>query len=274
MKKQLILLLPLSLVFVASCSGSPIYVPPVDDSDTINFSSSEEAVKPVLSLLKEDEYKSFYTYYYERINELTSFKSVTVGKTESTANQSIDATFIKGDYSYLINKSSGMVNTSHEAYYHNDKTVFKDNGKGDFAPLSKTDYLTKYGTCPLDNYIEGYIVNEDTIKEISLVKQNNGLFLVTLSLDKDSATSKVKTQMKEFGGLLEEPVFTSDITLKLTLKDDCTPVSIDLESRYNAKKRVVIVVDASCHQTYTVTFSNINEQIEIPKLDSVKSLLD
>ena len=77
--------------------------------------------------------------------------------------------------------------------------------------------------------------------------------------------------MKEFGGLREQPTF-SNIELTITVKEDFTPVTIELASSYKATLKSGL--GSTCNQNYTVTFSNYDEEIEIPGLDSVKSLLD
>ena len=127
------------------------------------------------------------------------------------------------------------------------------------------DYLDKYGTYPFGNAIEGYKVTGDAIKSITKMAMAGENYRFKLIFDAEKATNNVKIQMKEFGSLDELPTFT-DITIIMTLQNDYTPVKLDLESHYKAKQGVT----TSCTQKYTVTFSNFNENIEVPNLDAVK----
>lgn len=58
--------------------------------------------------------------------------------------------------------------------------------------------------------------------------------------------------------------------MTLTVQNNYTPVKIELDSKYKAKK----FLETDCHQTYTVTFSNYNENIEVPDVESVKGLFN
>lgn len=267
MKKLVLLSLPL-LLLVTACNQSHI-----DRQDTEPVTPAETEKK--VSDLKEEEYKTFYKYYYEKLNTFKTLKLVTKGETVSTVlfveiHQSIDVTVLKDDYSYMKNEShSDMVNTSHEVYYHEDKALYRDNEETDYHLIDmKPDYLNKYGTYPFDNAIEGYIVNEETITSISLNKDTEN-YTFKFTLDVSKAAENVKIQMKQFGGLDDYPVF-SDIKLAVTVKNDFTPVSIDVDTNYNAKK----FLETPCHQTYNVTYSNLNEAVEIPNLNEITPLFN
>ena len=71
--------------------------------------------------------------------------------------------------------------------------------------------------------------------------------------------------MKVSGGLDDYPSF-SGIKMTITVKEDFTPVTLYLEAAYTAKK----IVESSCNQYYTVTYSNYNEDIEIENLEEAK----
>ena len=260
----------------------PEEVEPINDNTSSNGESSEEESNVnLVSKLKKENYNLFPTYYLEKLSSYNSFKTVTSGTTESsvlfvTVNQAINVTAIKnGEYSYQYNKSeSNMFSSEHTAYYHNDKAAYKEkNSKGkndaDYIVTSLDAYLTKFGIYPFANAIEGYITMGEALTNVARKKSSDENFVFKLTLDKEKATKNVKVQMKEFGALDKEPEF-SKIELTLTVKDDYTPVKIDLESKYTAKQGA----SASCTQKYTVTFSNFNEDIEIPGLDNIKGLLD
>ena len=58
--------------------------------------------------------------------------------------------------------------------------------------------------------------------------------------------------------------------MSLVISNDFTLSNIYLHSKYEAKK----VLKTNCEQSYGVTFSNYNEAIEVPNLESVKGLFN
>ncbi len=58
--------------------------------------------------------------------------------------------------------------------------------------------------------------------------------------------------------------------MTLTFGEDFTLSTIALHSKYKAKK----FLTTDCEQNYLVTYSNYNENIEVPNLDSVKNLFN
>lgn len=276
------LLLAMATLFTSGCACS-------NQTTSITRETSEESssdisgdtsdtssiIDPKVSDLVEGEYSKFVPNYYNKLAKLKSFKEVTKGQTVSTVLfvevvQSIDVTVIKNnDYTYMTNIShSDMVHTEHLAYYHDSKALYKDNNEENYHLKNLNSYLDKYGTYPLDKAIEGYIVNDTTIKTITKVSEGDE-HTFTLTLDPEKAPNNVKIQMKQFGGLDDYPSF-SEITLAVTLHDDYTPIKVTVDTKYKAKK----VMETDCHQTYEVTFSNIDEEIEIPNLSEVTSLFD
>ena len=267
MKRKALLLGLLALVTLASCGGgSGTSLSRVDIESIIPSTTVKEVL---VSDLKEDEYNKIPDYYFDKLEGYKTYKAITSGSTKSHVaffdiDQSIEVTLIKSDYSYMINEShSSLVNTSHEVYYHDSKALYKDMGDADFSLSSLEDYLGIYGVNPFERAIEGYKIDGSTkIERI----ESNGDYKFKFSFDPESSTNNVRIQMKKFGGLDDYPVF-KDISLVLTIKNDFTPVSIELESHYDAKK----IMGTECHQMYTVTFSNYNENIDIPNLDDIKN---
>ena len=233
-----------------------------DDADNPHINSVSE--------LTDDKLNLFPAALVYKLKSYNSYKSVTKGSTHATGflidvTQSIDASVIKGEYSYYDNEShSSIVNTVHAGYYKGDKAVYADNG-GAYQKSSIEDYLKIYGTYPLDNSIEGYLIKEG-VTVSRLESEQNYKFKVIF--DKDKTTTNVKIQMRQFGGLDRDPTFVEDTEMIFTVKEDLTPISMELKSHYKATK----VLETDCHQTYTVTYSNFNETIEIPKLNEVISL--
>ena len=244
-----------------------------DTSSSEGETSEEESSVRLVSKLKKEEYSLFPQYYVEKLNSFSSYKAVTSGSTTSLFNitQDINNTVIKnGDYAYQYNVSEGsMHKSSHEAYYHNNKAAYKDRGDTNYTVSTMTDYLKAYGTYPFADAIEGYAYAGEAITSVTRKKSQDENFVFLLKFDIEKATENVKVQMKKFGDLNEYPTF-KNISITITVKDDYTPVKIDLVSKYGAKKGI----DVNCDQKYTVTFSNFNEDIEIPGLDNIKGLLD
>ncbi len=284
MKKKLLILSSLTLLLCVSCGSeeesslsreviSSSAATTSSEAVSSESTSADTSLEPgdYLHNLKEEDYKTFYTYYFAKLNQYHTFKTVTEGKTKaSIVTQPIHSEVIKNEYSYMSNEShSSFADTEHYAYYHDGKVVHKDYGEEDWTVSSQEDYLNKYGFYPFDQLIEGYIVKSETILTISLSQKEENYELV-FTLDPDTSTTNVKIQMKEFGGLGNYPVF-QDITIKMLIKDDYTPVSIDVDTNYKVKKGIF---NPSCHQTYTVTYSNFDEEIAVPNLDEIKPLFN
>ena len=209
---------------------------------------------------------------YSKLNSYNFYKAVTSGTTVAKlwgfpVTQEIDATVLKGEYSYLRNESKGTVNTVHEAYYHDTRAAFREKESGDFTVKTLDEYLGIYGTYPFDRGIEGYLINNDAVKSVTKGESTDSNLVYNLEFDPEKSTNNVKIQMQKFGGLDEYPVF-SLIEMKLTVTKDFTLVKLDLHSKYTAKK----VMNTDCEQNYTVSYTNYNENLEIPNLDSVKGL--
>jgi len=224
--------------------------------------------------VKEEDYKKIPSYIYTKLNEFYSFKAVTSGQTVSTSiikvTQSISTLAIKSEYSYTKNEShSDLVNTVHEAYYKDSKAVYRNGDSGDYSTSSLDDYLNVYGTYPFDAAIEGYLISEDCVVSVTKVSKNDQTYVFKAVFDNEKSTNNVKIQMKKFGGLDDYPTFDL-IEMNFTISSDFTLQKIDLHSKYKAKK----VLTTNCEQIYTVTYSNYNENIEVPNLDSVKPLFD
>ena len=269
MKKNIYVLSLLSLLVLTGCGGSQEEKSRITGESTSVASTSTDDTKTA-EKLDGDELKTFPSIFISKLNEYKTYKAVSKGQTESvvigmTVVQSIDVVVIKSDYSYLLNEShSSMVNTEHTAYFHSLEAVYKDKDK-EFAVSSIDEYLSVYGTYPFDNAIEGYIINNDSVVSVTKEKVENN-YCFTLTLDKEKATNNVKIQMKKFGGLDDYPVFKEDVVLKITVQNDFSPVSLSLSSSYTAK----LFLESDCKQNYSVTYSNFNEELEVPGLNEVK----
>lgn len=278
--KKLILPVLMSALFLSSCQAIEVASMSREDEEEpssliTSYYSGESSVqeKNHISDLSENEYNLIPSKFVEKLKSCSSYKAVTVGQTDAsvlfiTVPQAINVTVIKGEYSYQYNSSeSSMYSSEHNAYYHNNKAVYKDKNDENYITAEMNDYLDKYGTHPFSNSIEGYKYTNDAIVKIKKLKNDDdGNYRFTLYFDPVKATTNVRIQMKEFGNLTDYPEFKDNIQITLTLKDDFTPVNLELESRYKAAQSIGT---ASCHQKYTVTYSNFNENIEVPHLDTI-----
>ena len=217
------------------------------------------------------DYSMVPSLYAKKLTSYKSYKSVTSGSTKATVlfintEQSIDVTVLKGDYSYMKNEShSSMVNTVHTAYFNNNNVVYK-NLNEEYTRKALNDYLDIYGVYPFDSSIEGYIISGSGVTSVEKLESESN-YKFKLTMNPETSTTNVRIQMREFGGLDDYPKFES-IEIVITIMNDFTPISLELKSKYKAK----MFMDASCEQSYTVTYSNFNEDITIPDLDTVKPL--
>ena len=257
----IILFIPLFLLSGCKKSeriNSTIILPEIDEGINAKDISDEDLMHvPSIFVKKLQDFKS-----YKSVTTGTTVASVIGGKVE----QNINAVFIKSDYSYLLNDShSTMVNTTHTAYFHDQKVVYKNNKKS-YVTTSLDSYLNEYGTYPMDIAIEGYTIDAESVIEVFRhTTEESETYLFGILFDREKSTNNVKIQMKAFGGLDREPTFVDNTSVEIEVKKDFTPVSLKLTSRYIAKK----ILDSTCDQEYTVTYSNFNEEIEIPNLSDV-----
>ena len=235
------------------------------DSSAMPSSSASPATVHDLA----PDYHDFVEKYMAKLSSFTSYQSVTKGSTKSKAfiietTQSIDVTSIKGEYNYLKNESHGAVDTVHEAYFHDGNALVQNKDEAAFSKLSMKEYLDTYGVDPHGHNIEGYSIAEGAITSIS--KEEGEGYAYTLAFDVEKATTNVRIQMKTFGHLDDYPSFSS-IHITIAVKEDFTPITYTVKASYKAK----LFMESDCDQEYTVTFSQFDEKIEVPNLETIKS---
>ena len=239
-------------------------------------SSSEAPKEPKVSDLTEDQYGLFPGLYLRKMASFSSFKAVTKGSTKATVlfvetTQSIDVTLIKSEYSYLRNEShSNFVNTFHEAYFHDDVAVSRDDLNKDFGKTLLSEYKNTYGVYPFDPAIEGYdVLSEGSVTKVEKVGVSEGIHTFKLTLDPAKSSNNVRIQMRKFGGLDDYPNISS-VEISVSVADDYSPRGIHMDSKYKAKK----FMESDCHQEYDVTFSDLNGTVEVPDLAEVREKYD
>lgn len=252
-------------------SSAQPYSQETSSSEPEPSSSESSSVDTVDDLA--DDLSDFIPKYMKKMASLSSYKAVTSGSTKAKilfieTTQTIDVTSIKSDYCYLKNESHGAVDSVHEAYFHKNATVVKNQGESDFKELTRDQYLDSYGVDPYGYNIEGYSIRSEAVTSISKAEGEGHAF--KLCFDPDKATNNVRIQMKAFGGLDDYPAF-SKIEVTLHVAYDFAPIKYEVLAEYKAKR---FGMETDCHQEYTVTFSSLNETIEIPGLAEVRGEFD
>lgn len=264
MNKKLLIPTLLSVSLLCSCA-------PVEEKKR-----SDEPVDPIpsedvtASTISEEDFVKAPSYMLRKLSTFDRYKAITKGSTIAKVlfietEQSIDVTVLRDEYSYLKNEShSNIVNTVHESYYHEKEALYRDALDGEYTLSSIDDYLNIYGTYPFDSALEGYSLSHDAILSVTREKVGES-YKFHIDFDVEKSTNNVKIQMKKFGALDDYPVFSS-IAMDLYVNDDFSPIKLDLESHYKAKK----IMESDCTQKYTVTYSDFNGTINIPNLDNIK----
>ena len=234
--------------------------------------TSETPKDPTVADLNDD-LSNFVPLYMGKLESFSSYRSETHGSTKAKvwfieSTQTIDVLSIKGDYSYLKNESHGSVDSVHEAYFHEKKTLVKNLGEDKFTVKTMDEYLAAYGVNPHGHSIEGYSLAGDAINSLIRAEGEGNLF--EISFDPEKATNNVRIQMKAFGELDDYPVFSS-IKITLKIQDDFTPITYQVQAKYKAKKWGM---ESDCHQEYTVTFSAFDASPEAPNLEAIRSEYD
>lgn len=240
-----------------------------------NISTIESSV--IITNKKVSEVKDIRQIAYAFIYKLHQFSSF-VYKEQGQANakagfigytQNIkDQTIKKGDeYYFAQNSNSKLVNSEHHAYFYQNKVVY-DN---DYKVTSLDVYLKEFGVSPLNLTLNGYVINDETILSCEKISQTDNIYKFRYILEADLSACMMKVQMKRFGGLSSYPIF-SELSIELSLKDDWTPISICVDSKYAIS--IAIIGNMNCEQHLEGEFDKINDQsISIPDNDTYKKII-
>ena len=239
---------------------------------------SEQSVDPFdAEHLAPELYSTFPQRCLDKIASFSSYKAVTKGSTIADAlgmqtTQPIDVDTIRGEIDYLRTVSnSGFVSSYHEAYFHGEDALWRNQESAAYASGTKDTYLATYGVDPFAPTLAGFTIDEGHVLSVSRQPSSEG-YAFKVSFDVDLSTAAVKVQMKRLGGLKDYPIFDR-IDVTVTVEKDYTPISIEVDTEYWATKTVLFDITSHCHQNYTVTFSQINEEIEVPNLETAKQML-
>ena len=254
-KLSIIILFIICFTFIAckeniSDTGTDI----VEESKTDYASLKDEEL--VISNFEIDQIPYVFL---EKLERLSSFKKHTVGSTTAKIiikyTQTIDSLYIKNDEEkhLVTNSNSTLVNVYHEAYYERDYIRYRESTDNDFTSLTRDEYKDIYGVILDEARLEGFILNSDTILEVSKIDSEE-YNVYQIIIDGNLAGAEAKKQMKEYGNLSSLPEF-SYVCITITIEDDFTPVKIDFVSDY--KITLALLGSGNCHQEYEVTYSDI-----------------
>lgn len=256
MKKIMIVLLSLSVFVLTGCEEEQFEAP--DLSDLPQFEApdiNEDLVSPleythieVLNIIDEAMSKQTnYIKYQSGTSVTTSGMSV---------NQEIKNYLITFEENKFLHSSSeGIVNMKHNALFSNEYIAYSHNSD-EIVKDTFNNYEDTYGITS-NTHFTGYIINEDTVVSSNL-EQNGEKLVYTYILNNDTSSVYMKKQMKQFGGLTEEPVF-ENIELKLYIDTNWNIEKIDTKENYIAKKRILIIITSYLEQNLTTTFHKYNE---------------
>ncbi len=281
MKKLIALLIcTILLSFAVSCdgdgatsspsvsSGSDTSASAASSDDTSAEASADTSVgetTPVMTVADVENVNDIPVIYAQKYAALDSFEAVTEGATVAnmiiSVTQTISARLIKkGDEGYLHNEShSSFVNIAHTAYFKGGSVRYKEKDDTTYTNASLSEYAGVYGVYPFAECIEGYTVGAGAVKNTELLSFGK-TYVYKIELDMEASTSAIKVQMKKSGSLSELPSFTS-LVLTLEIKPDFTPVKVNVKAEYNAK---MAIFNAACKQDITITYSKVNESVELP----------
>lgn len=254
--KKLILLFAILFCLVACGKEEeplkPVIDPVVEPTEEEQEDEDEKVIK-VSDL--EDNYE-ILTTYLKRFKEIEKFEMNETGSTNAKKGfikyeQKTTSTTTKENNIYYLKtvSSSSLVNTSHEATFENDNVTYCDNNK-EKQKTTFSQYKEIYGVTPLDTALCGYIINKETVLEITKEKQDNE-YVLTVKIDGEKGGINNKIQMKKYGDLNKYPVFFN-VTIQIYMNDDFIPSKIIYDAEYEID--VVFLGSMRCNQHLTDTY--------------------
>lgn len=211
------------------------------------------------------DYSSFEPY--ELINiSLTNFDASENHYSQVKGNvlamgveQTIYGTSIRrgDDYFNESLSTSSMVKVAKRFYQEGEKV---DTYTGDIVDSRKAIWPSSISeTHTLEEYEEKwgrdlsrgsiYIISEKTVLEQSQSLDEEGNYLITVSLDPDLSTVRYVRQMVSMSGLSRDPIFHS-VTLEFTLDQDLKPISSTFTENYEVYMVVTANSDGKQYTLY------------------------
>lgn len=264
MKKLVCLICTFIMVVCVSCS----------QSGPLGGEESSERDSLLLGIIEEESELSELELFLRVVKlaeEAQSFYTVTEGRVETLGIiQEIRAErYVSGDKMFKQSVScSAFVKVATQVLVANGKYLIREGKKisgvnqvewDDFAiDVGQTEYLNRYGSVTLG--LNNYLLTEQTVTSISLVKQNGYRF--TVALDVNTATVNMVKEMKTNAGSKEEPSFAS-IKMTVETDDSLQVVSVRYESVYTVK--VAFFGEVECSEDMTESYYAFGEELEFPE---------
>ncbi len=131
--------------------------------------------------------------------------------------------------------------------------------------LSYEQYEERYGLCASE--FSDFIINEDTFESAEDLQKVDGNYVLTVTLDTETAPAYYVRQMMTMGDLDEEPVF-SKIALTICFTEDWTILSLKTDEVYTSVKKIIIPITANCSGGSTITYSYDRADVDISAYES------
>ncbi|MBQ8885974.1 MAG: hypothetical protein IJY62_06375 [Clostridia bacterium] len=178
-----------------------------------------------------------------------------------------------GEIYFEARSTSTLVKVGLRAFLSGEKAVTKkaenvaeDRWSTHLSPMSKTEYLEKYGVDPA--WLTNYVLNGETVLSGELISSENGVYVCRYTIDPVAGTAAYRVKMKEFGSLNSLPEIKS-CTLELSFDSAWTPIYLKAEDKYT----ISLVGEMNCVSVLTQTFSAIGEDVEIPDAENYRAAL-
>ncbi len=182
------------------------------------------------------------------------------------------------DFLNQASSNSSLVNMKHQSFSKGGKVVYRNSYDGEMKVAEKAEYKKIYGFTADEVTLGGFIINPKTLRYSELESTTGDTLTYHYRLAGDqsvengsateSATALIRYQAKAYGSLGNLPAY-SDVDLRLTVKNDWTPVSYTSSCSYTAKK----ILNMSVEERITSVYSKVNDEVEIPSVEEFNQKL-
>lgn len=197
-------------------------------------------------------------------------------------NQTINAKTVRnGDKIFTENVSVSKFAKALNRYYFtnnelkhytgtlNGKTITwktEADNIGGGAIKTMQEYKSKYGST-LNEYMTYIVSSKTVISESPVTKDEDGNYVFTLTLDKSKSVVNYVKTMKDTGGLIDYPNFTSNPEITVTMDSNYRILKFVSKENYS----VNVGITAKSVGTLTNTF-NYDEDFVIPALTDTTTI--
>ena len=259
MKKNICLILPMFLVI--SCNSKQ------------NTEISESSLNENINI-----YQDIPLNVANKILNLDSYVAITSGNTKTdkiiSYNQNIYS-YVKKDHEYIdyYNKSdSFFVKIENHAFYYENNVIYKEKNDKNHTKVTFDEYYNMFGGLSINTpVIEGYIIDDSYINNVTLVTKNDDYCIYDVNIDGNEAGKYNKIQMKKYGNLNDYPIF-ENVIITMCITNDYIPIYFNLNATYYID--VPILGKTKCIQHYKTEYTNVNATVTIDNKDEYIKLID